>query len=78
MLGDIFYGDADRCSVDTIAEQLAAAMRAHLEGRGNDAAQEAEAVERAGGEPPHAETAGDASVAQIEEVAQRAWDVFRA
>jgi hypothetical protein len=78
MLGDTFYGDADRFSVETIAEQLAAAMRAHLEGRDDDAGQEAEAVERAGGEPPHAETVGDATVAQIEEVAQRAWDVFQA
>jgi hypothetical protein len=40
--------------------------------------QAAEAVEPAGGEPPHAEAAGDATVTQIEEVAQRAWDVFQA
>jgi hypothetical protein len=33
MLGDIFYGDADRFSMQTIAEKLAAAIRAHLEGR---------------------------------------------
>ena len=30
------------------------------------------------GEPAHAETAGDVGVAQIEEVAQKAWDVFHA
>jgi hypothetical protein len=78
MLGDIFYGDADSFSVQTIAEKLAAAIRAHLEGRGEDAVQAAAAVEPAGGEPPHAEAAGDATVAQIEEVAQRAWDVFQA
>jgi len=74
MLGDIFYGDADRFSMQTIAEKVAAAIRAHLEGRGEDAVQAAEAVEPAGGEPPHAEAAGNATVTQIEEVAQRAWD----
>ena len=78
ILGDLFYGDADRFSVETIAEKLAAAMRAHREGRGDDALQEAEAVEPAGGEPPHAEVAGNATVAHIEEVAQRALDVIQA
>lgn len=78
MLGDIYYGDADRFSIETIAEKLAVAMRAHLEGRGDEAAREAEAVEPVGGEPPHAEASGDAAVGQIEEVAQRGWDVFQA
>ncbi len=78
MLGDAYYADADRFSAETIAEKLAAAMRAHLEGRGNEARREAEAVEPAGGEPAHAEAAGDVEVGQIEEVAQRAWDVFQA
>ena len=78
ILGDTFYGDADHFSVETIAEQLAAVMQAHLEGRGEEAVQAAEAVEPAGGVPPHAEAAGDLQVEQIEEVAQRAWDVFQA
>jgi hypothetical protein len=77
-LGDIFYGDADRFSANTIAEQLAAAMRAHLEGRGDEAWDEAEAVEAATGEPPHTEAPGDPHVAQIEDLAQKAWDVFQA
>lgn len=62
MFGDTFYGDADRFSAETIAEKLVTAMRAHLEGRGDEAGREAEAVEPAEGEPPHAEAAGDVEV----------------
>jgi hypothetical protein len=78
MLEDTVWADADRNNVETVARQLAAAMRAHLEGRDADAAREAEEAEEAEGEPAHAEMAGDVGVAQIEEVAQRAWDVFQA
>ncbi len=78
MLGDIFYGDADRFAVETIAEKLAAAMRAHLEGRGDEAGREADAVEPGGGAPPHAHAGAQAELVQVEEVAQRAWDVFAA
>jgi TIR domain len=79
MLTDTFWADADRDSVETIARQLSAAMHAHLEGADDViAASRAEEVQKAEGEPAHAETAGDVGVAQIEEVAQRAWDVFHA
>ena len=79
MLTDTYWADADRTAVETIARQLAAAMRAHLEGADDDAAAgRAEAATEAGGEPAHAETAGDVGVTQIEAVAQRAWDVFHA
>jgi hypothetical protein len=78
MLGDLFYGDADRFTIETIAEQLAAAMRAHLEGRGDDAEREAEAVERVEDEPREVPADGGGEIAQVEEVAQRSWDVFAA
>lgn len=78
MLQDTFWGDADRFDVETIARALAAAMRANLEGRDDDAVREAEEVEDAGGAAPHREVAGDAEVAQLEDVAQRMWDVFQA
>jgi hypothetical protein len=78
MLGDIFYGDADRFSVETLAEMLTTAVRAHLEGRGDDARREAEAIEPNERAPAHAEVGGDIGVAQIEDVAQRAMDVFQA
>jgi hypothetical protein len=76
MLKDIFWGDADRDDVETLARRLAAAMRAHLEGRSGDAAREAEAAEEAEGRPAHEEVVGDVRVAEIEAVAQRVWDVF--
>ena len=57
---------------------LTTAVRAHLEGRGDDARREAEAVAPTEGAPAHAELAGDIGVAQIEDVAQRAMDVFQA
>jgi hypothetical protein len=79
MLGDIYWADADRHAVETIARQLATAMRAHLEGADDAAAaSRAEAATEAEGEPAHAEAAGDVAVTQIEDVAQRAWDVFNA
>jgi hypothetical protein len=77
MLHDTFWGDADRDDVETLTRRLAAAMRAHLEGRDADAAREAEAAEAAeGGEPAHAEIAGDAAVAQLDAVADKVWDVL--
>jgi hypothetical protein len=78
MLGDIYWADADRANVETVARQLAAAIRANLEGRDDDAAREAGEAEPAEGRPAHAEVAGDVGVAQIEAVAQRGWDVFAA
>jgi hypothetical protein len=78
LLEDTVWADADRHNVETVARQLVAAMRAHLEGRDDDAAREADEAEEAEGEPAHAEMAGDVGVAQIEEDAQRAWDVFQA
>jgi hypothetical protein len=78
MLQDTFWGDADRYDVETIARKLAAAMQANLEGREADATREAEAVEDSGGDRPHRETPADVDVAQIEDVAQRTWDVFEA
>jgi hypothetical protein len=51
-------------------------MTAHLEGREEEAVQEAEQVENAGGEPAHAEVAGDVTVAQLDAVAEKVWDVI--
>jgi hypothetical protein len=76
MLQDTFWGDADRDDVETLARRLAAAMRANLEGREGDASQEAEAAEETERLPAHAEVAGDVAVAQIDTVAERAWDVL--
>lgn len=79
ILGDIFYANADKHAVETIARQLAAAMQAHLGGADEaEAAREAEEVEEGEGRPAHAEVAGDAAVALIEDVVQRAMDVFDA
>jgi hypothetical protein len=79
VLADTYWADADRHAVETIARQLAAGMRAHLEGAGDAAAaRSAEEAKEAEGDPAHAETAGDVGVTQIDAVAQRAWDVFHA
>jgi len=78
ILGDIFYGNADTYSVETLADKLATAIRAHQEGRSDEAKREAEAVKPGSGEPAHAEMAGNVEVGQIERVAQSAWDVFQA
>jgi hypothetical protein len=78
MLADTFYGDAERFSIETIAEKLAAAMRAHLEGRGDEAGREAEAVAPVDGDPPRPASGAADELAQLEDVAQRAWDVFAA
>jgi hypothetical protein len=78
ILGDTFYGDADRYTVETLAKMLAKAIQAHKEGRAGDARREAEAVEPAPGEPAHAEMAGNVEVGHIDGVADRAWDVFHA
>lgn len=78
MLGDTFWGDADRDDVETLARRLAAAMEANLAGRGDHAVRAAGEVVDAHGVPAHEEMPGDAGVARIEEVAQRVWDVFGA
>jgi hypothetical protein len=78
MLQDTLWGDADIDDVETLARRLAAAMRANLEGREAEAAREAREAQKAPGQPAHAEVAGDVGVVQIEEVAQRVWDVFAA
>jgi hypothetical protein len=78
MLRGTYWADADEFDVETVARKLAAAIRANLEGRGEDATHDAEEAENAGGDPAHIEAVGDAAVAQIEEVAQRAMDVIDA
>jgi TIR domain len=78
ILQDTVWVDADRYNQETVARRLAAAMQAHLEGRDADAARDAEQAEQAEGPPAHGEVFGDVGVAQIEEVAQRSWDVFGA
>jgi hypothetical protein len=76
MLQDTLWADADGDDPETLARRLAAAMTAHLEGRGDDAAHAAETAEDAGGTPAHAEIAGDVTVAQLDAVAQKVWDVI--
>jgi hypothetical protein len=78
MLGDTYWADADRDSVETVARRLAASIRANREGREEEAERAAEEAEEAEGEPAHAEMAGNVEVGQIEDVAQRSWDVFQA
>jgi hypothetical protein len=78
MLHDIYWADADRDDVETLARRLAAAIRANREGREDDAAREADEAEEADGVPAHAEIAGDVNVAAIDEVAERVWDLFAA
>lgn len=78
MLGDLFYGDADKFSVETLASQLAAAVDEHLHGSDASAREAAESVQPGSQAPAHPEAVGDAGVALIEEVAQRAMDVFDA
>ena len=78
MLAAAVWADADANSVETVARQLAAAMRAHLEGRDDDAAHEASVAEVAEGQPAQAEVAEDVGVAQVDEAAHRTWDVFSA
>jgi hypothetical protein len=77
MLGDTYWGDADNDDILTLARRLAAAMTAQLGGAGDAAATEAaEAVRDGGGAPAHAEIAGDALVAQLDEIAQRLMDLL--
>jgi hypothetical protein len=78
VLQDSYWADAEDGDVETLARRLAAAIQAHVEGRGADAVRAAAEAEDAGGEPVHAERAGDVDVAAIEEVAERVWDVFDA
>lgn len=77
MLTGIYWADADTQSVETVARRLAAAIGAHIAGRGDEeAAAEAEAADEADGERGHAEVAGDATVEQIERLADAVWVVF--
>jgi TIR domain-containing protein len=78
LLGDTYWADADSDTVETVARRLAAAIRANLEGREAEAGRAAEEVEEAEGAPAHGEMAGNVEVEEIDEVAQRAWDVFQA
>lgn len=78
MLDDTFWGDGDEDDPETLARRLAAAIQAHIEGRGADALREAQEAQPAGGRPAHEQMVDDIGVAQIEEVAQRVWDVFEA
>jgi hypothetical protein len=78
MLGDTYWGDADNDDIPTLARRLAAAINAQLGGAGHEAAvRAAAAITDGGGEPPHAEVAGDAVVAQLDVVAQRMMDVLQ-
>ena len=77
VLQDKYWGDADVDDVETLALRLAQAINAQREGRGDEAAREAEEIEPATGRrPAHAEVAGDVGVEAIEEIAHRAWDVL--
>jgi hypothetical protein len=77
MLRDTYWGDADRDDIPTLARRLAAAMNAQLGGAEEQAVVEAaEAVAGGGGQPAHAEVAGDAVVTQLDEVAQKLMDVL--
>lgn len=79
MLTDIYCGDADRHNVETIARQLVRAMDTHLGGADDaEVAREAEQVEEVEGAPPHAAVAGDAVVGDLDDAAQRVWDIFDA
>lgn len=78
VLEDTMWADADVYPVETVARKLVAAIRAHLEGRDEDAPRDAIRAEAGPGQPAHGETAGDVGVAQLDEVAQRTWDVFKA
>jgi len=76
MLEDTFWVDGDRHDPETLARLLAIAIREHLEGRDDDAAREAQEAEVGDGQPAHEEVVGDVRVAEVEDVAQRVWDVF--
>ena len=78
MLGDALWADADREDIETVSRRLAAAMEKHVAGRGDEAARAAEEAPAAQGTPAHEEQPGDVGVAQIEDAAQRVWDVFGA
>jgi hypothetical protein len=73
MLGDIYWADADRDSVETVARRLAAAMRARTDA---DLVQAAQDVQATGGSPAHAEVAGDVLVGHVDAVAEQAWSVL--
>ena len=77
MLQDTYWGDADQFDVETLARRLAAAMNAHLAGRGDaDVAAAAEGALEAGGDPPNPGATAETQVAAIDRVADRVWDVL--
>lgn len=76
MLQDTVWADADRHDIKTVARRLARAINAHLYGRGDDAALDAEETEGVGGAPAHAERQGDPAVALVDLVAERALAVL--
>ena len=76
MLQDAVWADADRDDIQTVARRLARAITAHLEGREGDAARDAERAEDTRGIPAHAEKPGDADVALIDVVSERALTVL--
>jgi len=76
LLQDSYWANADEDDLETLARRLSAAMTANVEGRENDAEEAAAQVERADGQPAHAEVVGDADVRQIDEVAEKTWDLL--
>jgi hypothetical protein len=78
MLRDRYWADADADDVETLARRLAVAIQDHLEGRGAEAAGDAQEVEGTGGQPAHDEVVGDVDVALIDRVAQRVLDLLTA
>jgi TIR domain len=76
VLQTLFWADADRYDIEAIAEALTAAMRANLEGREDDAEQEAAAVEEAAAERQPPEPTIQMDVAQFDRVADKVWDVL--
>lgn len=78
MLHDTVWADADRDDIETVARRLARAITAHMEGREGDAERDAEQVVDAGGVAAHAERPGDAEVALIDAVTERALTVLEA
>src|SRR5262245_10398823 len=78
MLEDTVWVDGESENVETLARRLAAAIRAHQEGREAEAKRDAEQVEAAEGRPAHAEVLGDIDVAQIDRVAEQVLAVLAA
>jgi len=77
MLADTFWGDADQHDVATIARQLGAAMTAHMRGAGDEASAEAaEAVPPTARPQRSGNGRAEATVGQIEQVADKVWDLI--